>query len=129
GLMYMARSIAYGGRQDQMVGAIPADAVMMDRPQGRGLALLSPAGASPGETIPAHEFHHARLVGLPDDAEFAWRVLRGDGIDGRHDGVMVDNLVAGFCHLRDTSRFRWADTFVEQVRRRKTQTGSRRVNN
>ncbi len=129
GLMYMARSIAFGGRSDAMVGAVPADAVMMDRPQGRGLALLAPAGASPGETIPAHEFHHARLVGLSDDARFAWRVLRGDGIDGRHDGVMVDNLVAGFCHLRDTSRFRWADAFVDQVRRRKNQTGSRRVNN
>ena len=36
GLMYLARSIRWGGRTAQMVGAIPGDVVMHERPVGRG---------------------------------------------------------------------------------------------
>ena len=80
-----------------MVGAVPADVVVGKRPQGRGYVALEETGGSPwpassdvrgGATagIPSHEFHYARLDNLPDDLSYAYRVVRGAGIDGRHAG-------------------------------------------
>jgi cobyrinic acid a,c-diamide synthase len=53
---------------------------------------------------------------VPDSLRYAYRVHRGTGIDGRHDGLIRHNLLASYAHLRDTSRHRWAERFVAFVR-------------
>ena len=120
GLMYLCRSITFGGETGAMVGVIPADAVMPHRPHGRGRGGVAPNGDGPAATIPAHEFHYARLENLAEGLHFAWRMRRGEGIDGRHDGIVVNNVAASFTHFRDTSKHHWAWEFVETVRRNKT---------
>lgn len=126
GLMYLSRSIAWNGEAGEMVGIVPADAVVRDRPQGRGLVVLEetaalpwggPAEATGPVRIKAHEFHYARLENLAPGCRFAYRVVRGDGITGTDDGIVVGNVLASFTHLRDTSRLRWAERFVDFVRR------------
>ena len=121
--MYLARSLAWRGRTFEMVGAVQADVVMHDRPQGRGLVVVDetgdapwPAGAGP---IAAHEFHYASLENIDPLARYGWKVRRGHGIDGARDGLVVGNLLAGFTHFRDTSRNRWAQRFVAFVRARR----------
>lgn len=111
-----------------MVGAIPADVSVGDRPQGRGYMLLEPTPQHPwppaggdgtgARSVPAHEFHYGRLENLPPNIDFAWRVARGSGIDGVHDGIVIGNLLAGFSHHRDTAADRWVDRFVSFVRER-----------
>ncbi len=127
GLMYLARSIAWNGETGEMVGIVPADAVVHDRPQGRGLVVMeetaampwpAPAGATSPVRVKAHEFHYARLENLAPGCRFAYRVVRGDGITGESDGIVVGNTMASFTHLRDTSRARWAERFVAFVRAR-----------
>jgi cobyrinic acid a,c-diamide synthase len=138
GLMYLTRSIAWGSQVHEMVGFIPADTVMRSTPQGRGLVVLEETGASPwptaGQTaatdgefrIPAHEFHYAALEGLDPATRFAYRVRRGHGIDGQHDGIVKGNMLAGFCHLHATERSGcWARRFVAFVRDRKAAARSR----
>ena len=66
--------------------------------------------------IPAHEFHHARLENLDPRLRFAYRMQRGQGIDGQHDGIVIGNLLAGFSHLRSTAGNDWAARFVAFVR-------------
>ena len=66
--------------------------------------------------IPVHEFHYARLENLGGDQVFAHRVLRGTGIDGNHDGLVINNLLAGFAHHRNTAANPWVERFVEFVR-------------
>ena len=44
GLMYLTRSITWRGVTHAMVGAIPADTVMHERPQGHGLVMLEETG-------------------------------------------------------------------------------------
>jgi len=134
GLMYLARTIRWGEQQRQMAGVIAADVVMHDRPQGRGLVELEPTGACPWSAatdtpsrIKAHEFHHAELINVPSEAEFAWRVVRGYGIDGRCDGIVVGSVTASFAHQRSTSTNRWTDRFVTFVRRVKQQRAARKA--
>lgn len=121
GLMYLSRSIEYGGRRAPMVGAIEADAVMQSRPVGRGYVHLQATAHHPwakaGEALRGHEFHHSSLVNLAPELAMAYRVLRGHGVDGSADGVRVHNLLASYAHLRTQAGGHWAGRFVEQVRR------------
>jgi cobyrinic acid a,c-diamide synthase len=127
GLMYLSRSLTWRGETREMVGVVPGDAVMHPRPRGRGYVVLEDTGAAPwpppssrtgvAARFPAHEFHYASLENLPRDMTYAWRVVRGHGIDGHHDGVVQGNLLAGFCHLRDVEGDRWARRFVGFVRK------------
>jgi cobyrinic acid a,c-diamide synthase len=127
GLMYLARSIQWHSKKFDMVGVAPGDVIVEDRPQGRGYVMIEETGKSlwpsaphgardSGAGIPAHEFHYARLENLPADPDYAYRVIRGNGIDGHHDGLMVGNLLAGFVHHRNTEADPWVNRFVEFVR-------------
>jgi len=122
GLMYLARSIAWQGKVCRMAGVIPADVVMCERPQGRGYVRLSETGASPWPEaggapaeIAAHEFHYSRLENMAPGLRFAYRVLRGHGIDGVHDGIVHKNLLASYTHLRDVGGNHWTRRFVAHV--------------
>ena len=129
GLMYLARSIEWHSEKFSMIGTVPGDIIVDDRPQGRGYVVLEDTGKSlwppaphraqaSGAGIPAHEFHYARLENLSGDIQFACRVLRGHGIDGQHDGLLVGNLLAGFVHHRNTEADPWVNRFVEFVRQK-----------
>lgn len=127
GMMYLSRNIRWHDSKRDMVGFVPADTIMKARPQGRGYMLVEETaqhpwpktahtGSSSPEPTPAHEFHYARLENLPDGTDFAQRVRRGAGIDGRHDALLVKNLMAGFAHHRNTSTNPWVERFVSFVR-------------
>jgi len=135
GLMYLTRSITWNNQTHEMVGFIPADTVMHAKPQGRGLVVLEETQAMPwppstatqgrGSQRPAHEFHYAALENVAAGTRFAYRVVRGRGIDGKHDGIVKGNTLAGFCHLRSTERSgNWAQRFIAFVRARKQAAGS-----
>lgn len=126
GLMYLARRLHWHDTSGEMVGVIPADVRMEPRSVGRGYVRLRETGAGPWPpgrqdgapaTFHAHEFHYSRLVGLPDGLAYAYHVERGYGIDGRHDGLVMHNMLASYAHLRDVAGNRWAARFVEHVRR------------
>jgi cobyrinic acid a,c-diamide synthase len=121
GLMYLARGIEWHGRAAPMVGVIPADIVMHERPVGRGYVHLRETGRGPWPRpqtplIHAHEFHYSSVENLAPGVEFAYEVERGHGVDGRHDGIVHKNLLASFAHLRDVAGNRWARRFVDFVR-------------
>ena len=127
GLMYLAQSIHWNGESHDMVGVLPAQAVMHERPQGRGYVVLDenpdthpwpsrPATATP---LQAHEFHYSALQGLPEDARFAHRVLRGKGIQQQQDGYIHRNLLASYSHLRNTSATPWVRRFLQFVQAHK----------
>ena len=119
GLMYLAKSIHWKNQTRQMVGSVPGEVVMHDRPVGRGYARLLPSGEEASESsaeIPAHEFHYSSLENMPPDATYAYRVTRGHGIDGLHDGYVSNNLLAAYVHRRGTGKRGWITPFLNQVR-------------
>ncbi len=124
GLMYLARSLTWNDRRCAMVGVLPGDVVMHDRPQGRGYVTLRENGRGPwpsdtGNEIRCHEFHYSSLENLPAGTIYAYDVLRGTGTDGRHDGIVHKNLLACYVHMRDLESNHWTARFVEFVRRHK----------
>lgn len=120
GLMYLCESIEFRGQSAPMVGLVPGRAVMHRRPQGRGYARFTASASHPwapqGGEVQAHEFHYASVEGLPPDTVFARDMVRGHGVDGRHDGIVRSNTLAGFVHLRNAPEYPWVDCFVNFVR-------------
>ena len=88
-------------------------------------AALSPGAKSAGHAFAAHEYHHVSLENLSDGLIYAYEVERGHGINGRRDGLVPGNLLAGFSHQRDTAGNRWAKRFVGFVRARGFRHGVR----
>ncbi|HMM87200.1 cobyrinate a,c-diamide synthase [Azohydromonas sp.] len=121
GLMYLARSIRWGEHRGEMVGAIPADAVMHARPVGRGYVQLEVGADHPwldaGTVLRGHEFHHSSLENVAPGVAFAYRVRRGHGVDGAVDGLRIGNLLASYAHLHTGAGSDWAPRFVDFVRR------------
>ncbi len=127
GLMYLSKSLSWQGQTRQMVGVVPGDTVMHERPVGRGYARLQPTGNDRWQEsapIPAHEFHYSSLENLPADSIYAYQVARGHGIDGQHDGYQQYNLLAGYVHRRGTGTLGWIAPFLNQVRTRKARVAS-----
>ena len=124
GLMYLCRSLEWEDQQCEMVGVIPADVKMHQKPQGRGYVRLCETSCHPwpgGEhfsgRVNAHEFHYSGLENLDDSLQFAYKVERGYGVDGSHDGLVYKNLLANYSHMRNVGSSRWAERFVAHVRR------------
>jgi len=121
--MYLCDNMVWQDTRVPMVGVVPGDAIMYPRPQGRGYARFRQTSTHPwgcaGVETRAHEFHYARLEGLADGAIFAREMTRGAGIGEGHDGIVIGNLVAGFCHLRSTAQDRWVERFVQFTRAHK----------
>ncbi|MES9871980.1 MAG: cobyrinate a,c-diamide synthase [Candidatus Sedimenticola sp. 6PFRAG7] len=124
GLMYLSRSVTWEGKVCSMVGAIPGDTVMYEKPQGRGYVKLQeradmpwPQPDTPAVTdVAAHEFHYSALEHIGDGVSYAYDVKRGSGIDGKHDGVIYKNTLASYTHLRDVGGNRWTQRFIDHVK-------------
>lgn len=129
GLMYLAQSISWQGKTRPMVGAIPGEIFMHEKPVGRGYVLIEqtdrhpwcrppcrPASTDFSSSLQAHEFHYSEIRNLPADADYAYTVKRGHGIDGRHDGLVRHNLLASYTHLRGTAGCDWPSRFIQFAR-------------
>jgi cobyrinic acid a,c-diamide synthase len=121
GLMYLARTLTWHGKKHDMVGVIPGDVVMHEKPVGRGYIRLNETGESPWPSsvpeVRGHEFHYSSLDNLDTSGlKYAYEVKRGHGIDGHYDGIVYKNLLASYAHLRSLDSYNWAARFVEFVR-------------
>jgi cobyrinic acid a,c-diamide synthase len=120
GLMYLCRSIRWQERSYEMVGIIPADVELSQRPEGHGYAVAKVIGENylfpVGLTVRGHEFHHSKLSPM-GESRFAYQIMRGHGITGKEDGMLYKNLFASYLHLHALGTPEWAEGFVGFVRR------------
>jgi cobyrinic acid a,c-diamide synthase len=115
GLMYLCRSVLSGGRAYKMCGVIPADAAIEKKPQGHGYVSAEVTGRNPyfpaGTPLRGHEFHYSRLLNA-GRMHCAYRITRGNGIDGENDGFIYKNVLASYMHLHARGMPSWAPNFV-----------------
>ncbi|AFZ71790.1 cobyrinic acid a,c-diamide synthase [Natronobacterium gregoryi] len=117
GLMAMSRSLTTAkGDRHEMAGILPADVTMHDRYQALDHVELETARstltADAGETVRGHEFHYSS-IDVDGDARFAFETVRGDGIDGDHDGLLGYESLATYAHVHPESGA--FDRFLEAV--------------
>ena len=121
GLMVLAERIHWQGRSAPMAGALPVEVEMGDRPQGYGYMEIEGTGNGPwpgeGRRLRCHEFHYSRVSRIGDGVAFAYRVRRGYGVDGQHDGLLYRNILASYAHFHvdaddPDGAGNWADFLV-----------------
>ncbi len=117
GAVFLGKSLVIGERTYAMAGALPVVFGFEKRPQGHGYAVMEVIGTNPffpvGESIRGHEFHYTRVLELDaEEVSFAYRVRRGYGVDGVHDGLCRRNVLATYCHLHALGVKGWARSLV-----------------
>jgi cobyrinic acid a,c-diamide synthase len=125
GLMYLTNSIAYNKQTYPMSGVIDADTHMTPKPIGRGYVELVPTDehcwSGVSKHIYAHEFHYSKLKNLNPNTRYAFKVLRGVGVDNEFDGIIKHNLLASYTHLRNVAGNAWVVQFVNFISKIKKQ--------
>ena len=117
GAVFLGESLQYEGTQYDMAGVLPATFAFGPRPQGHGYVELDTVDDNPffsvGETLRGHEFHYTYLrPSGAKDLTFAFRVRRGHGFDGEHDGLCHRNVLACYTHVHALGTERWAPSVV-----------------
>jgi cobyrinic acid a,c-diamide synthase len=119
GLMAMSRSLTTAdGERGEMAGILPADVTMHDRYQALDHVELAATDdtltAAAGESIRGHEFHYSS-ADVDADSRFAFETVRGDGIDGEHDGLREYDSLGTYVHVHPESGA--FDRFLETIAR------------
>ena len=117
GLMYLGRKLKWNGIEHAMTGILPFDVSVTDKPQGHGYISLTVENSNPyfeeGEHFSGHEFHHSKVENLErDKVQYAFKVTRGFGLDGKHDGLIYKNVLACYTHLHSAAVPGWAEKLV-----------------
>ncbi|MBF0588075.1 MAG: cobyrinate a,c-diamide synthase [Magnetococcales bacterium] len=113
GLMALSERLRWDGKEAKMIGALPIDVSMFRKPQGYGYMALEGSGQGPwlakGEVARCHEFHYSRVTRLGEGTRFAYKVQRGFGVDGSHDGLLYRNIWASYAHIHVAGSPGWAE--------------------
>jgi cobyrinic acid a,c-diamide synthase len=120
GLMYLSQRIIWGDQSAEMVGVLPCDVEVTDRPQGHGYVIAEAMEGNPflpaGTTVRGHEFHHSRVVNWQGSQAIAYRLARGGGLGGGRDGLVYQNVLACYTHLHAAGSPGWAAGVVSRAR-------------
>jgi len=117
GFMYLGEHLLVDRRKYPMVGALPVDFILEEKPQGHGYTVLQVEKTNPfyrtGQIFKGHEFHYSKpVIRAEDDVRFVFRAVRGHGIKAGWDGMCRKNLVATFTHVHSVGFPLWGESLV-----------------
>jgi len=117
GLIWLSRSGTYGGKTFSLAGILPFDIGFQPRPAGHGYLQMKSCSESPwfekGVEARAHEFHYSTPLNGTGGCRWQFDLMRGQGVTGRHDGVLYRNLFASYAHLHAVGNPHWARRFTD----------------
>jgi len=122
GSMYLTKSIAnVEGSIFPMVGALSGKALMEKKLQALDSTLMETINDNllnwKGNIVHGHEYHFSRIVDVPKDVRFAFKMCIGKGIDGKHEGLMDHNILALLGHLNFAFSKEFAGNFIKHCER------------
>ena len=118
GTVYLGEKLILAGTEYPMVGALPVVFAFQQKPQGHGYTALETVAENPfypvGHSLLGHEFHYTYMQSsTSSELRFAFKVLRGHGFDGQHDGLCQGNVLACYTHVHALGTEIWARSLVE----------------
>ena len=118
GLMVLGKELVVDGKAFPMVGVLPLSLILEKKPQGHGYTILEVTDKNPyypvGEVLKGHEFHYSKAVlHSSDDTRTVFKVLRGEGLDGKKDGLCRKNVLATYTHVHAGGNPEWAGRLLK----------------
>jgi cobyrinic acid a,c-diamide synthase len=122
GAVYLGACLHYKGESYPLVGVLPVEYGFQDKPRGHGYTVLETVEENPffpvGSTVRGHEFHYTYMLSPgKEDLRFAFKMNRGYGYDGDHDGLCRGNVLASYTHVHALGTMDWASSVVEMARK------------
>jgi cobyrinic acid a,c-diamide synthase len=120
GLMYLSRNLMVDDKVYPMVGIFQVDSILERRPQGHGYIKVLVTDLNPfypvGTELTGHEFHYSYVtVNSEADLTYAFRILRGHGMDGLRDGLCRYNVLGTYLHVHALGAPLWADGLLRKA--------------
>lgn len=115
--MYLGRDVEYEGKKYPMAGVLNLSTRLCPRPQGLGYTSGKIVHENPffpvGTRVTGHEFHYSLCVdNMETQAVYALDMDRGKGMANGRDGLVRDNVYAGYNHIHALGVPCWAGNFV-----------------
>jgi len=122
GAVYLGEKLLYGGESFALAGVLPVEFGFQAKPKGHGYTVLETIGENPyfpvGQNIRGHEFHYTYMLSeKAEDLNFAFRMHRGFGFDGQHDGICLNSVLACYTHVHALGTVNWAPALVGKASR------------
>lgn len=121
GLIYLCRSLKWGGEEYPLADVFPMKLKVEPRPQGHGYCKVKVTGGNPyfprGTVLKGHEFHYTKVIEGQEEVRTVFQVLRGTGCFDRRDGVIYKNVLAGYLHIHALGVPEWGERFVDAAER------------
>ncbi len=115
GLMYLCEGIKFKGKRHQMVGVLPLEVDVFEKPLGHGYVEVEVSSENPllpaGLKFWGHEFHYSKVTGV-DEFTCIYNIKHGYGINGKQDGVHYKNVIASYTHVHALTLPEWAVNFI-----------------
>ncbi len=120
GAVYLGEALHYRGDSFPMVGILPVSYGFQAQPAGHGYTVLETVRENPffpvGQILRGHEFHYTYMLSPEGkDLTFAFRMHRGHGFDGVHDGICRENVLALYTHVHALGTTDWAPALVQRA--------------
>jgi len=117
GLLALSQTLeTTDGTTHEMAAVLPAEITMQERYQALDHVELEARTdsltANSTERLRGHEFHYSS-ADVPTDAQFAFDVERGDGIEENRDGLCEYRTLGTYCHVHPESGA--FGTFLEEI--------------
>lgn len=122
GSLYLTESIRdFDGATFPMAGVLQGKAEMDWKMQALDSTVMETVNDNlltrEGTVIHGNDFRFSRIVNVPKDVKYAYRMRIGRGIDGSHEGLMEHNVLAVIGMIYFAFDARIAENFVDYAER------------
>lgn len=120
GAVYLGKALHYQGDRFPLVGVLPLEYGFQGKPAGHGYTVIETIRENPffpvGQILRGHEFHYTYMLSPgTEDLTFAFRMHRGYGFNGEHDGICRGNVLALYTHVHALGTVDWAPALVKRA--------------
>jgi cobyrinic acid a,c-diamide synthase len=131
GMMVLARTLRFRGKDFPMAGVLDLDIEQEKRPQGHGYVAGRVVVENPwferGTTLRGHEFHYSRITGGRDVERAVVELNRGVGVGNGRDGIVKGGVWASYLHTHVFTVPQWPGVMVGRGRPRQETQAERAV--
>jgi len=125
GAVYLGEALHYDEKVFPLVGVLPVTYGFQRKPRGHGYTVVEVVEENPffplGLQMRGHEFHYTYMLSSGvEDLSFAFKMHRGYGYDGGHDGLCQGNVLASYTHVHALGATDWASALVQTAVRFKS---------
>lgn len=129
GLMFLGKKIRVEDKEFPMVGLFPIVFEMKRKPQAHGYTIVEVDRQNPfyphGTVLHGHEFHYSAVEEVLEGGNIhtAFRMLRGEGIKNKRDGICYKNTLATYTHIHALGSSDWVEGLIRSAAKYKLLRG------